>query len=208
MRIVAISDTHNHEVDLPEGDLLIVAGDVSGRGTESQITRFNSYLEKHTSKFKHKPIVIAGNHDFLFQDDRATAESLLTAGVYVEDELVTLDGIKIYGSPWTPTFFDWAFMRDRGAPIRKYWELIPEGLDLLVTHGPPHGIMDFCGENVGCSDLLDVVTKELRHPPRFHLFGHIHEGHGKVLTEKTAFYNVSICDHAYKPINPVTIIDL
>ncbi|MDZ4834566.1 MAG: metallophosphatase domain-containing protein [Candidatus Melainabacteria bacterium] len=208
MRIVAISDTHNHEVDLPTGDLLIVAGDVSGTGTFSQLTRFNTYLEKQAPKFKHKPLVIAGNHDFLFQKDRAAAESLLSAGVYIEDELSIIDGFKIYGSPWTPTFYDWAFMEDRGEPIRKYWDLIPEGLDLLVTHGPPLGILDFCGQNVGCADLLAVVTKELAAPPRFHIFGHIHEGHGEFVTEKTKFYNVSICDVNYHPTNPVTIIDL
>lgn len=208
MRIVAISDTHNREVELPEGDLLLVAGDVSGRGTPSQITLFNSYLEKQSAKFKHKPLVIAGNHDFLFQEDRNFAESLLTAGSYIEDSLVIVDGVKIYGSPWTPTFYDWAFMRDRGAPIRHYWDLIPEGIDLLVTHGPPYGILDDCGDHVGCSDLLEVVTRELAQPPRFHIFGHIHEGHGLFETERTLFYNVSICDRAYQATNPPTVIDL
>lgn len=208
MRIIAISDTHNREVELPEGDLLLVAGDVSKRGTTDQIVQFNAYLETQAHKFKHKPLVIAGNHDFLFQKDRLAAESLLTAGSYIEDSLVIVDGLKIYGSPWTPTFFDWAFMRDRGAPIRQYWDLIPEGVDLLVTHGPPYGILDDCGQHVGCSDLLDVVTKELAQPPKIHIFGHIHEGHGLYSTEKTLFYNVSICDYAYMPTNPPTVIDL
>jgi Icc-related predicted phosphoesterase len=208
MRIVAISDIHNHEVDLPEGDLLVVGGDVSAMGTKSEISQFNSYLEKQSHKFKHIPLVVAGNHDYLFQKDRPTAESLLTAGKYLEDDLVIIDGIKIYGSPWTPMFHDWAFMLERGREIRIYWDLIPEGLDVLITHGPPQGILDFCGENVGCSDLLDVVTRKLKHPPQYHLFGHIHEGHGEYLTERTNFYNISICDRKYNPSNPVTVFDV
>src|SRR5579883_1460097 len=128
MRVVAISDTHNHEVELPEGDVLLVAGDLTQRGTEKQVAEFNQYLEVQAKRFQHKPLVIAGNHDFLFQRDRPLAESILTAGFYLEDELFELEGIRIYGSPWTPTFFNWAFMRDRGSQIREVWDLIPEAL--------------------------------------------------------------------------------
>ncbi len=208
MKIVAISDTHLREVDLPEGDLLIVGGDVTGRGTPKQVGIFNAYLQTQAPKFKHKPLVIAGNHDFLFQDDREQAVAMLSAGTYVEDELVEIDGVKIYGSPWTPTFFDWAFMKDRGEPIRKMWDMIPEGLDILVTHGPPKGVLDFCGQHVGCDDLLDVVTNKLTHPPRYHIFGHIHEGHGKRSSVKTEFLNVSICDEHYLAVNPPTVFEI
>lgn len=208
MKIVAISDTHSHEIDLPEGDLLIVAGDFTNTGTQRQVERFNSYLEKQSWKFEHKPLVIAGNHDFLFERNRELAESLLPAGSYIEDKLVVVDGIKIFGSPWTPTFFNWAFMRDRGEPIRQFWDLIPDGLDLLVTHGPPWGILDFCGQHAGCEELLKIVTKELARPPRFHIFGHIHEGHGAQTTDNTTFLNVAICDEHYRPVNGVTVFDI
>jgi len=208
VKVVFISDTHNHEPDLPSGDLLIVAGDVTNTGTENQVQRFNAYLEKHASKYKHKPIVVAGNHDFLFQRNRARAEELLTAATYIEDNEVIIDGIRIYGSPWTPTFHGWAFMKDRGSSLRRMWDLIPEGLDILVTHGPPWGILDDCGSHVGCEELRTVVTKELVEPPRVHVFGHIHEGYGSHITEKTAYYNVAICDRHYMPVNKVTVVEV
>lgn len=193
---------------MPEGDLLIVGGDLTNTGTPKQIGIFNAYLERQAPKFKHKPLVIAGNHDFLFQREREQAVEALTAGNYIEDEVVEIEGVKIYGSPWTPTFFDWAFMKDRGEPIRKMWEMIPEGLDILVTHGPPKGVLDFCGQHVGCDDLLDIVTNRLERPPRYHIFGHIHEGYGKRSSVKTEFLNVSICNEHYVPVNSATTFEI
>lgn len=214
MKVVAISDIHisdahqKREIDLPEGDLLIVAGDLTSTGTQSQLAAFNSYLEKHKSKYTYKPLVIAGNHDFALERDPETAIEILTAADYLEDALVEIDGIRIWGSPWTPTFFDWAFMKDRGSEIREMWDMIPENLDLLITHGPPWGILDFCGSHAGCSDLLDIVTKKLSSAPRFHVFGHIHEGFGSHETERTRFLNVSVCDVHYHAVNEPTVIEL
>ena len=211
MKVVLISDTHNREIELPPGDVLIVAGDLTKSGTRSQITMFNDWIARESYKFKHRPIAVAGNHDFMFQTDRAVAESLLPSCVYLEDQLLVLDGKKIYGSPWTPTFFNWAFMKDRGSEIRKYWERIPEGLDLLVTHGPPWGILDEVvrsKRNVGCEELRNVLMQEMQAPPRFHAFGHIHEGHGMHVADKTTFYNVSICDEDYLPTNLPTVIEI
>lgn len=214
MKIVAISDIHisdahqKREIDLPDGDLLIVAGDLTSTGTPAQLAAFNSYLEKHTSKFNHKPLVIAGNHDFALEREPEEAIEILTAADYMEDALVEIDGVRIWGSPWTPTFFDWAFMKDRGPEIRKMWVMIPENLDLLVTHGPPWGILDFCGSHAGCSDLLDIVTNKLGKAPRFHIFGHIHEGFGSHENEKTQFLNVSVCDEKYHAVNKPTVIEL
>lgn len=208
MRVVAISDTHNHEPLLPEGDLLVVAGDITQTGTEKQIASVNDYLAREAPKFKHKPIVVAGNHDFLFETDRERAKQILSAATYLEDEEITIDGFKIYGSPWTPTFFDWAFMKDPGPDLRELWNRIPEGVDLLITHGPPYKILDFCGKNVGCSDLSEVLATKLKYPPRFHVFGHIHESHGCYTTQSTKFYNVSICNEHYVPVNPVTVFEI
>ncbi len=212
MKVVLISDTHNREIDLPEGDVLIIAGDLTKNGTKSQISMFNDWIAGHSHKYKHKPVAVAGNHDFMFETDRSRAESLLTSCVYLEDQMLVLDGKKIYGSPWTPTFFNWAFMKDRGEQIRHYWDLIPDGLDLLITHGPPWGILDDVGrhakQHVGCEELLRVLTEELKSPPRFHAFGHIHEGHGCHITDKTWYYNVSVCDEEYQPTNPATVIEI
>jgi Icc-related predicted phosphoesterase len=208
MKVVLISDMHNREIDLPPGDLLVVGGDLTNTGSVDQLTRFNNYIAKHAHKYKHKPLAVAGNHDFLFEKDRAEAETILSSCQYIEDTEVIIDGVRIYGSPWTPMFHSWAFMKDRGEPIRRYWEMIPDGLDLLVTHGPPWGILDDAGSHVGCEELLQVVTQELRVPPRFHAFGHIHEGYGSYITEKTAFYNVSVCDRMYLATNAPTVLEI
>lgn len=214
MKLVAISDIHisdahqKREIDLPEGDLLIVAGDLTSTGTPAQLVAFNNYLEKHKSKYNYKPLVIAGNHDFALEQNPDEAIDILTAADYIEDALVEIGGVRIWGSPWTPTFFDWAFMKDRGSEIREMWEMIPENLDVLVTHGPPWGILDFCGSHAGCSDLLDIVTTKLTTAPRFHIFGHIHEGFGSHETEKTQFLNVSVCDEHYHAVNKPTVIEL
>ena len=216
MKIVACSDLHCHEVDLPEGDLLIVAGDMTWRGEEHEIRWFGNYLRKHRAKFKHAPVIIAGNHDFGFQEDRRWALSLLPKDViYLENSGITIEGLKIWGSPITPTFFDWAFMKDRGNSIRKIWNLIPEDLDVLITHGPPHGIFDEVpygggrSERVGCWDLKDVLFRQLQNPPKVHLFGHIHAwgGHNKKIG-KTHFYNVAICDESYGIGNAPTVIEI
>jgi len=208
MRIVAISDTHNREVELPEGDLLIVAGDLTATGGPRELENFNRYLERQSVKFGHDPLVIAGNHDFAFEDAPTEARRLLSAAVYLEDELVEIDGKLIYGSPWTPEFKRWAFMKERGPEIRQAWKKIPDGLDVLVTHGPPHGILDYCGVNAGCEELLETLTKRLARPPRFHVFGHIHEGYGQEQGERTVFLNVSICNRAYNPINAPTVFEI
>jgi Icc-related predicted phosphoesterase len=79
---------------------------------------------------------------------------------------------------------------------------------VLVTHGPPWGILDFCGSHAGCSDLLDIVTKKLSAAPRFHIFGHIHEGFGRQENEKTQFLNVSVCDQHYRAVNKPTVFEV
>jgi Icc-related predicted phosphoesterase len=112
--------------------------------------------------------------------------------VYLEDseyELLSsvepnsdhIHSFKVYGSPWQPEFCDWAFNVNRGPEIKRYWDKIPVDTDILITHGPPLGFGDLTsdGFHCGCSDLLDRV---LAHPPRVHIFGHIHEAYGKILS--------------------------
>ena len=206
MRIVCISDTHNahNEMFVPEGDILLHAGDLSGRGTVPEITAFNKWLG--SLPHPHK-IVVAGNHDFLFERQPETAETLITNAIYLNNSAVEIAGLRIWGSPVTPWFHDWAFNRRRGADIRRYWEMIPAETDILVTHGPPHGLLDktFAGDQVGCRDLLEFVW---RVKPKIHLFGHIHEGYGQLETDGTTFVNASIMDLNYKPVHQPIVIDL
>ncbi|MBP8001614.1 MAG: metallophosphatase domain-containing protein [Chloroflexi bacterium] len=200
LTIVAISDTHglHHLIDIPPGDVLIHSGDLSATGTLSEVAEFNAFLG--SLPHRHK-IVVAGNHDLCFEQQPAAARAILTNAIYLEDEAVTLEGLKFYGSPWQPRFLDWAFNLDRGPEIRAKWELIPPDTDVLITHGPPYGIRDYIIEiqdRVGCEDLLEVVA-QIR--PRYHFFGHIHDSAGVTMRYGTTFVNSSICDMQYQPVH-------
>jgi len=206
LRVVAISDTHtqHRSIDVPNGDVLIHAGDITGRGDPKVVRDFNAFLGELPHRHK---IVIAGNHDFCFERDPEPTEKLLTSCTYLRDSAVTVEGLKVYGSPWQPWFFDWAFNLQRGEEIRAKWDLIPDDTDILVTHGPPHGILDrtMRGKDVGCRDLREAIE---RVRPRVHVFGHIHEGYGRYDDGQTLFMNASSCDFSYRPVNPAFIIDL
>ncbi|MEO8361718.1 MAG: metallophosphatase domain-containing protein [Vicinamibacteria bacterium] len=203
MRLVLISDTHNRQaqLSLPDGDALVHAGDFTMSGTEKEIRDFGDWLQARPHAHK---IVIAGNHDRLFETDPARARSLISPHIhYLLDSEVTLDGVRIWGSPWQPWFMDWAFNLARGEAIAAKWALIPDGIDVLITHGPPLGVGDRTahGENVGCADLLAAME---RVKPRLSAFGHIHEGYG-VYGDKL---NVSICDARYRVFNKPTVVDI
>src|SRR3712207_5545038 len=108
-RIVCISDTHNRneQITVPEGDILIHAGDATFRGTIDEIERFNNWFAALPHRYK---IFVAGNHDWLFQTDNRLVRSLLNENIiYLQDSSTEIDGIKFYGSPWQPRFYDWAF---------------------------------------------------------------------------------------------------
>lgn len=209
-RIVCISDTHLvHERShwpVPDGDILLHAGDATRMGTPEEIERFNQWF--CGLPHPHK-VFVAGNHDFGFQTDPSHSRALLDPGIhYLEDSSVELDGLTIWGSPWTPKFFAWAFMLRRGASIRAKWELIPDDIDVLITHGPPLGILDRTrrGVDAGCADLLAEVTERIH--PRLHLFGHIHEGYGRHDRDGQCFVNASSCDVQYRLVNPPILVEL
>ncbi|MCC6461480.1 MAG: metallophosphatase domain-containing protein [Saprospiraceae bacterium] len=202
MKFVFISDTHlkHEQVELPPGDVLVHAGDFSRRGTPEEAAAFLHWFAQQP--FRHK-ILVAGNHDFIAERDPGLFRALLPEGVlYLENSGIEIEGIRLWGSPITPWFFDWAFNRQRGAEIRRYWEAIPEQTDVLITHGPPYGLLDEVLRDprpVGCRDLLRRV-QEIR--PRVHVFGHIHEGYGQRLENGTLFINASLLDVRYQVVNP------
>ena len=211
-RIVAISDTHsrhNQISALPAGDILIHAGDATNKGTLAEIVAFNQWLG--TLPYQHK-IFVAGNHDFLFEKSPEIARTLMTNAHYLLDEAVVIAGFKFYGSPWQPRFFDWAFNLNRGEQLRHKWSQIPDDTDVLITHGPPHGILDGAPrggsgifEAVGCEELLPAV---LHRKPRAHIFGHIHAGYGQREQDGIQFINASTCNEQYHPVNPPLVFDL
>jgi len=206
MRIVAISDTHGLHEDLiiPDGDVLIHAGDLTSQGKLSQIKEFNSWFGSHPHKHK---IAIAGNHDWVLQTVPEEAKNLLTSCIFLQDSGVEVNGLKIYGSPWQPVFFNWAFNLPRGKSLQKVWSKIPTDVDVLITHGPPFGILDLVpsGEHVGCEDLKRRLC-ELN--LRAHIFGHIHEGYGTKTINDCKFVNASTCTNRYQPLNLPIVIDL
>ena len=201
--IVCISDTHTklNEIDIPEGDLLIHSGDCSFGGTETEIKEFNNQLGKIKHKFKQGIIFVPGNHDWLYEKNEKLARELTSNATVLIDEFVVVDGIKIYGSPFQPEFCSWAFNLPRGKKLKEKWDKIPIDIDILVTHGPPYGIMDHVrphpsnkGTHAGCEDLLEAVK---RIKPRFHIFGHIHDSSGILDNGDTVFVNASNLDDNY-----------
>jgi predicted phosphodiesterase len=218
VRIVCLADTHGRHqaIPVPEGDVLVHAGDLTMRGDERELAACVAWLVGLPHPHK---VVIAGNHDWLFERQGTLAREMLAAVTYLQDSGVTIDGLRVWGSPWQPWFMDWAFNLRRGGPLRAKWNLIPEGTEVLVTHGPPHGILDQIagflpralggvtgrGEHVGCEELRAAVGR-LR--PRLHVFGHIHEGYGREERNGTTFVNASSCDAAYRPVNAPVVVDL
>lgn len=207
-KIVCVSDTHGFHGDLnvPEGDILIHAGDITFTGELNIIKDFSEWLAKQPHKHK---IVVAGNHDFCFQNkNREEALKILATSkcIYLEDSFVLIDGFIYYGSPWTPKFGPWAFMEERGKKIATYWNKIASETDVLITHGPPHKILDKVRTgNVGCEELTKAVE---RIKPKAHIFGHIHEGYGQLLQNETLYVNAASCDAHYDPINAPIVIDI
>lgn len=208
-RFVLISDTHNklHEMEIPSGDILIHAGDQTGRGTLDEIEEFATCFG--ALPHRHK-CCIAGNHDWGYSKQRNLAEGILmrAGGItYLQDSEVTVEGFRVYGSPFQPRFLDWAFNVDRGPKIRKIWEKIPTGVDILITHGPPFGILDLTaqGQHVGCEDLADEL-KRVR--PRLHVYGHVHNAYGIVEKEGTIYVNASNLNERYQVANDPIVVDL
>ncbi|XP_063729487.1 metallophosphoesterase domain-containing protein 1-like [Symsagittifera roscoffensis] len=214
IRFVCLSDTHNKHTDvvLPEGDVLIHTGDFCMRGVIDEAEEFNRWLG--TLPFEHK-VVIAGNHDMCL-DTRmkrgrkiVDGHELFTNCYYLQEESVEIEGYKIFGSPWVPTFGFWGFMENR-SEIKQYWDKIPSDTDILLTHGPPMGVLDKCesGALAGCMHLLDAVVNRVK--PKYHVFGHIHEDRGiaHAAFSETTFINAANCTIFYQAENEPIVFEL
>jgi Icc-related predicted phosphoesterase len=214
MKIVCISDTHNYndKIVVPGGDVLVHSGDATINGTVEEVKRFADWFG--TLPHKHK-IFVAGNHDWLFQRDNGLARTLLgSKTIYLQDSAAKIEGVKFYGSPWQPRFYDWAFNLNRGPELAAKWNLIPDDTDVLISHGPPEGILDqvqtaFGFANQGCEELLARVRVLASNGNlRAHIFGHIHFGHGLHEEFGVRFVNASICDEEYLPGNLPVVVDI
>jgi len=210
--LVCISDTHgaHASVVLPAGDILIHAGDVTAHGTENDLIAFLDWFG--SCDFRHR-VFVAGNHDsFPERSPTRTARLAREAGViWLNDTGCNLNGVSFWGSPITPRFQNWAFMRDPGADIEAHWNRIPAHVDVLITHGPAHGILDEVErpggliENTGCPSLLAALD---RVRPSVHLFGHIHEGYGLVERAGIRHYNISTMNQGYRIANAPVVVEI
>ena len=225
VRVVCISDTHGLHGKIkriPPGDILIHSGDFSSNGGIAHVQSFERWFSAlpHTHK-----IVIAGNHEITFQPefyernwqrfhhkrlDPVEIKNIITESqdiTYLEDSMTIAMGLCIYGSPWQPAFCNWAFNLKGGEAAVAKWDEIPEQVDVLVTHGPPFGIGDQCldGSRAGCRHLLSRVQV---FRPKYHVFGHIHEGYGVFTDGATTFVNASTCTAEYEPTNVPIVFDI
>jgi Icc-related predicted phosphoesterase len=212
MKFVCISDTHNmlDRIDVPDGDVLIHTGDATFQGSGPELIKFNRDMRRLPHKYK---VFVPGNHDHMFEVEDLQALAFMDPSITVlNGNGIEIEGIKIWGSPIQPVFFDWAF--NRHDHFRKeYWSKIPDNTDILLTHCPPFGKLDMVHregtleiENTGCPYLADHVQNRVK--PKYHVFGHIHENYGFQKEEHTTFINASSCDGRYKPVNKPIIFHL
>jgi len=206
-RIVALSDTHGkHElISVPKCDLLIIAGDLEITGLLS-LHVFNEWLGKLDARHK---IICAGNHDsYLEFIGKEECKKQFINGIYLENETVEIEGLKIFGSPFSCMFNNWAFMR-YDSDLKEIWEKILLDTDIVVCHTMPYGILDQVlprEESVGSVFLRDRI-KIVK--PKIFLGGHLHLCGGQKYTDYvTDYYNVSIMDDMYQVINKPTIIKI
>jgi Icc-related predicted phosphoesterase len=191
MRLTFISDTHlkHEQLVVPPSELLVHAGDFSRTGTRDETLRFLDWF----ARFPAEKLLIGGNWDrFAEQEPEAMQAACAERGIHwLVHQAATIAGLRVFGSPWTPRFRNMAWNAD-ATQLEQHWQAVPEGLDLLVTHGPPKGILDrmILGAHVGDPALR---THTLRARPRVHVFGHIHEAHGRQRLDGTGtlFLNVA-----------------
>lgn len=212
-KLVCISDTHNYRIfSIPEGDILIHAGDLTSSGTISQMAAGLSWLGSHRDKFK-SIVFICGNHDWLGERKPTLTRQMCEDNgiIYLDHEAKVIQGLKFFGSAYTPEFCKWAFNVPRGPKLKALWDEIPNDTDVLVTHGPPMGILDSVNiswnkaKDLGCFDLMRKI-EEVR--PKVHVFGHIHDSSNTFHDGKTLFCNASICTENYDPINKPFILSV
>ena len=215
-----LSDTHNqhNRFTCPGGDILLHSGDVSSRGTDMEILNFINWFEQQKYEFK---IFIPGNHDWSLEKnfaywkdecDKRRITLLNDSGIIIKSMDDPNLNLRVWGSPVQPWFHSWAFNRHRTQKeatfkhpwIKPHWDAIPEHTEILLTHGPPMGILDEVlhingtsydpPNNVGCEELLKRI-KETQ--IKLHVFGHIHCGRGFLYHPEITYVNGSALDEMY-----------
>lgn len=223
-KVTFISDTHrqHYQIELPGGDFLIYAGDFSGAGWDiEEAIGFRDWISKQN--YSHI-IIVPGNHDRMmeniFSSDKQKKEffEINNKIHYIHNEYINIDGFSFFGTGDQPIFCNWAFNRTP-EQLKKSYSLIPENLDFLIAHCPAYGILD-CShvprpfykrtgeEHLGSIELQERLS-QLKNPPRYFCFGHIHGDGGKMTTiGNTTYINASVCNERYEPINPIITLEI
>ena len=205
MRLVCLSDTHNlHEdIEIPDGDVLIHAGDCTDGGTRNETESFLKWMGDMPHKQK---LLVPGNHDFYFEKPE-NLENIPDSIHLLIDCGINIDGLQFWGSPVTPGLENWAFSKERGLPIRHHWNLMPKNTDILITHTPPYGILDEIrnGMKLGCEELKQMVEII---KPSHHFFGHVHHAAGSTSRSSIRYFNLSSLDEKHRLMHSPVIVDL
>lgn len=222
LRVVHVSDTHmsHHQLKMPDGDILVHTGDLSGVTNMNELFSFNNWLKGMEGKYR-EIFFVPGNHDGQFEQ-LSFCQNILTECKVLFDQQVEFDGYKIYGSPWTLTFFDWWFMKDKDK-IQEVWDKIPDDTNILLTHQPPYLCLDRAYEyiknkrnqedtkrilNVGCKALRETCMNRLK-KLQLNCFGHLHMDGGKTVENNgIVFSNGAVLNDYYYMTNGPNVIDI
>jgi len=212
MKIACLSDLHGHLPDLSalQYDLLVIAGDIT-----PHIQKLSDCLDWLDNQLRnwllYKPcIAIAGNHDFIFEQYPQLVQELALPWTYLCNSSAELDGLKVWGSPYSLPYGRWAFMANEDR-LAEMYKGIPDDTDVIISHGPPYSkgdrvlFSDHYDEHVGSHSLL---TKIRNLSPKLVVTGHIHESYGEYTDCFTTIINASLVDFNYNPVNPIRIIEI
>jgi Icc-related predicted phosphoesterase len=203
-----VSDVHDQYeklCNMPKGDILLIAGDLTAQGKAGELKRLNTWLDQQD--YKHK-VLIPGNHDLSFEKRWKWACSKLPAAdAILNQELYVANGLKIWGEPRQPRFYDWAFNVPRNQMKEKCWDKVPDDIDVLLTHGPPWGAGDWTSRqvHVGCEAQREYILEK---SPRLVVCGHIHPGYGVHILGNTTVVNASVVNEKYQVVNPPVVVDM
>lgn len=220
MKIWLISDTHTQHAELQvpgDVDMVVHCGDEanSHKSKPNLIESRDFFNWFHALDIPHK-VFIPGNHSV------AIEHKLLTPDEYPEirfliHQQIEIENLKIFGSPYTPWFFNWAYNVAR-PDLEAIWATIPNEIDLLITHGPPKGILDVTRDwktkqpiHIGSKSLTDHVLTRIK--PSVHAFGHLHDeagirNFGEKLEDGVRFINCSCCNLSGQLVNHGAVIEL
>lgn len=229
MKICCISDTHtlHNQItkDIPECDLLIHSGDATARGTDKELDDFLAWLT--TLEAPQKIVFVPGNHDFACRSRRHSLSKELynTKVTLLNQNYITINGKKIYGTPWTPFFCNWEFngiddpnrsvsnITRKNPSLEEIYSYIPDDTNILVCHGPFYSILDKVGDRkVGSVSMKKIIDNKLRNSLELYICGHVHESYGTTVYKppmggSIKCINASSLNGNYVYTNPPIVIE-